>query len=102
MLLDRGGASLKAFAPQLQTTFVKSLSDPSRAVRQRSAVGLGKLMGLVTRVDPLLTELSASCAAAEGNAIKASTLEVHCFFACIYSWLQSYVFNRLNSNVSPV
>ena len=33
ILLERGGASLKAFVPQLQTTFVKNLNDPMKQVR---------------------------------------------------------------------
>lgn len=32
ILLDKGGVGLKAFVPQLQTTFVKSLSDPAKQV----------------------------------------------------------------------
>jgi hypothetical protein len=44
VLLDKGGVALKAFAPQLNTTFVKSLHDPSRQVRSSSVVGLGKVM----------------------------------------------------------
>ena len=56
-LLDRGGSGLKAFVPQLQTTFVKALTDPSRGVRGRAALALGRLMPLSTRVDPLLAEL---------------------------------------------
>jgi hypothetical protein len=37
-LLDKGGVALKAFAPQLNTTFVKSLHDPSRQVHLRSHI----------------------------------------------------------------
>ena len=33
ILLDKGGANLKAFVPQLQTTFVKNLHEPSKQVR---------------------------------------------------------------------
>jgi HEAT repeat protein len=45
---------LKAFLPQLQSTFVKALSDPTADVRSRAAVALGKLMTLHSRVDPLV------------------------------------------------
>jgi hypothetical protein len=75
VLLDRGGAGLKAFVPQLQTTFVKALTDPSRAVRSRAGLALGRLIPLTTRVDPLLSELCAAAAAAEGSAIRASSLD---------------------------
>ena len=33
-MIDVGGAALKPFVPQLQTTFVKCLLDPARAVRR--------------------------------------------------------------------
>ena len=75
MLLDKGGASLKAFVPQLQTTFVKALNDPSREVRTRGAAALGRLMPLSVRVDPLLTELTALVLKAESTAIKISVLD---------------------------
>ncbi len=70
--MDRGGAQLKAFAPQLQTTFVKSLSDPQREVRERSALALGKLVHISLRIDPLLTELSSLCLQTDSNAIRVS------------------------------
>lgn len=75
VLLDKGGASLKAFVPQLQTTFVKALNDPSREVRTRGAAALGRLMPLSVRVDPLLTELTTLCSKADSTAIKISALD---------------------------
>ena len=75
ILLEKGGASLKAFAPQLQTTFVKALSDASKQTRQRAVAGLGLLMSISARTDGLLTELSNACSVAEGNAIRSSILE---------------------------
>ena len=75
ILLDKGNVALKAFAPQLQTTFVKSLNDSSKSVRGKAAEALGKLMSLVARVDPLVTELSQSILTIESNAIKASIFE---------------------------
>ncbi len=75
VLLDKGNVALKAFAPQLQTTFVKSLNDSSKTVRTKAADALGKLMPLVTRVDPLVTELSQSIVTSESNAIKSSIFE---------------------------
>jgi hypothetical protein len=56
-VIDKGGVALKPFQPQLQATFSKALSDPTQAVRKHGAVGLGKLMPLATRVDPLVNEL---------------------------------------------
>ncbi|KAG5182622.1 armadillo-type protein [Tribonema minus] len=68
LLLDKGGPSLKPFVPQLQTTFVKSLSDPGASVRQRGLSALGQLVVLTTRVDPLIAELSQGAASAETPA----------------------------------
>lgn len=67
--------ALKAFAPQLQTTFVKALSDPSKQTRSKAILALGKLMAIATRVDPLLTELAGQCTGAESNAIRCSTID---------------------------
>lgn len=60
---------LKPFLPQLQRTFIKSLTDPSsNLVRSRAASALGILISLQTRVDPLVIELV--------GGIKASELSV--------------------------
>jgi len=75
ILLDKGGGGLRAFAPQLQTTFVKALSDSSRQARAKAVSAIGKLLSISTRVDPLLTELTQVLSAAESSAIKASVLE---------------------------
>lgn len=48
---------LKPFLPQLQTTFIKALNDPTQAVREKAAWALGLLTVLHTRVDSLFTEL---------------------------------------------
>lgn len=58
---------LKPFLPQLQTTFVKALSDTTFEVRDQAAVALGKLMGMHTRVDPLVTELMSGIKEATGG-----------------------------------
>jgi hypothetical protein len=57
LILVKGGAALRAFVPQFQTTFVKALSDPSRRVRLSAIESLSLLMPLTTRVDPLIKEL---------------------------------------------
>eukprot|EP00586_Coscinodiscus_wailesii_P014096 CAMPEP_0172505274 /NCGR_PEP_ID=MMETSP1066-20121228/185056_1 /TAXON_ID=671091 /ORGANISM="Coscinodiscus wailesii, Strain CCMP2513" /LENGTH=2828 /DNA_ID=CAMNT_0013281825 /DNA_START=96 /DNA_END=8582 /DNA_ORIENTATION=- len=56
-ILTKGGPALRAFVPQFQTTFVKSLYDPSRTVRLEAIKALGLLMPLSTRLDPLIKEL---------------------------------------------
>lgn len=58
VLLTRVPQFVRPFFPQLQRTFVKNLSDmTSITVRSRAAAGLGVLMGLQPRIDPLITEL---------------------------------------------
>ncbi|CAM9143400.1 unnamed protein product, partial [Chrysoparadoxa australica] len=74
LLLGKGGPFLKPFVPQLQTTFVKALSDPSRIVRQKGATALALLMGLSTRVDPLITELVSGSSGDANPTIKVTML----------------------------
>lgn len=61
-LLIRGGDTLKPFLPQLQTTYVKCLADPSEAVRQRAAESLGTLVRRSARTEPLINELATGVA----------------------------------------
>ena len=58
---------MKPFLPQLQTTFIKALHDPTALVRKNAALALGKLMALTVRIDPLLNELLAGVSATEGG-----------------------------------
>lgn len=74
-LISKVGIALKAFVPQLQTTFVKAVSDPSREVRARAASALAHLIGLSSRIEPLINDLVQLCNTAESNAIKSSGLE---------------------------
>ncbi|KAG0302645.1 translational activator of GCN4 [Dissophora globulifera] len=66
LLLQKVPAHLKPFLPQLQRTFIKSLTDPSSAiVRTRAAAALSILISLQSRVDPLVTELVAGIKTSE-------------------------------------
>jgi hypothetical protein len=57
-MLERIPLFVKPFFPQLQRTFVKSISDPSSsAVRSKAGEALGVLMKNQPRVDPVITEL---------------------------------------------
>ena len=57
-MLERIPLFVKPFFPQLQRTFVKSLSDSSSgAVRRKGADVLGVLMRNQPRVDPVIAEL---------------------------------------------
>ena len=58
---------LKAFLPQLQTTFIRGLSDPNRSVRLEAAAALGKLVVIHAKVDPLFTELHNGIKNAEND-----------------------------------
>jgi len=57
LVLDKGGARLKPFLPQLHTTFVKGLHGDSELVRKSAAEALDKLVLITTRVDPLVKDL---------------------------------------------
>lgn len=75
LLLGKGAASLKPFVPQLQTTFVKALGDANRAVRKEGQIALSRLMGLTTRVDPLISDLSSGALSTGDKQIRISMLE---------------------------
>ncbi|KAH3665419.1 hypothetical protein OGAPHI_003603 [Ogataea philodendri] len=70
---------LRPFVPQLQRTFVKSLSDPSNdLLRSRAARALGTLIEYQPRVDPLVTELLTGVKTAVGKenaGVKAAMLK---------------------------
>ncbi|KAJ1413832.1 TOG domain [Sesbania bispinosa] len=71
IMIRKGGISLKPFLPQLQTTFVKCLQDSARTVRSSAALALGKLSGLSTRVDPLVSDLLSSLQGSDGGVREA-------------------------------
>ncbi|KAJ1414656.1 TOG domain [Sesbania bispinosa] len=71
IMIRKGGISLKPFLPQLQTTFVKCLQDSTRTVRSSAALALGKLSGLSTRVDPLVSDLLSSLQGSDGGVREA-------------------------------
>ncbi|CAM9654236.1 unnamed protein product, partial [Hapterophycus canaliculatus] len=75
LLLGKGGPSLKPFVPQLQTTFLKALGDSSRIVRTQGRIALGQLIGLTTRVDPLISDIASGASSAKELAIKETMLE---------------------------
>lgn len=60
LLIGKTGALLKAFLPQLQTTFLKALADPEAEVRNEGAAALAALMPHSRRVDPVVTELTTN------------------------------------------
>lgn len=62
---------LKPFVPQLQTTFIKALSDSNRIVRVHSANALGSLMTISPKVDPLINELLNGVSHSDGAVQEA-------------------------------
>ena len=70
LLLGKCGAMLKAFLPQLQTTFIKALNDPNRSVRLKAAAALGKLVVIHMRVEPVFTELHTGIKTTEDASIR--------------------------------
>ncbi|KAH1839292.1 hypothetical protein KXX54_003123 [Aspergillus fumigatus] len=57
-LLEKIPMAVKPFLPQLQRTFARGLADStSETLRNRAAKGLGILITLTPRVDPLIAEL---------------------------------------------
>merc|ERR1719318_731142 len=75
LLLGKVGIMLKPFLPQLQTTFIKALNDPTQAVRKKAAWALGLLTILHTRVDSLFTELRNGVKNNEDVSIKETILQ---------------------------
>lgn len=66
---------LRPFIPQLQRTFVKSLSDPTNeTLRLRAAKALGSLIEYQPRVDPLVLELVTGTKQAANDGIKTAML----------------------------
>lgn len=61
-LISKAGAGLKPFVPQLQTTFLKCLSDAAPAVRSAAAANLGELTRLSARLDQLTSDLASNAA----------------------------------------
>lgn len=72
-ILVKGGVALKPFLPQLQTTYVKCLGDPSDVVRQKAAESLGTLVRLPARTDTLISELVGSLSNNADRSIQLAT-----------------------------
>ena len=67
---------LRPFIPQLQRTFVKSLSDASNeTLRLRAAKALGTLIEYQPRVDPLVSELVNGAKQTENEGVKTAMLK---------------------------
>ena len=74
-LIAKAGAGLKPFVPQLQTTFLKCLSDAAPAVRTAAAANLGELTRLSARLDQLTSDLAANAVAAPDAEARVAYLQ---------------------------
>lgn len=66
---------LKQFLPQLQTTFLKALTDANRAVRIKAGLAMAQLVVIHTRADPLFSEMHAHIKTAEDPAVRETMLQ---------------------------
>jgi len=76
LILDKGGAKLKPFLPQLQTTFVKGIHSDSEVVRSSASNALSKLVKITTRVDPLLKDLCTQISKVESALLDDDPVSV--------------------------
>eukprot|EP01012_Entosiphon_sulcatum_P060111 TRINITY_DN848_c0_g1_i1.p1 TRINITY_DN848_c0_g1~~TRINITY_DN848_c0_g1_i1.p1 ORF type:complete len:2887 (+),score=549.09 TRINITY_DN848_c0_g1_i1:22-8661(+) len=75
LLIPRCGAALKAFVPQLQTTYAKAINDEATGTRTLGIRGLRQLLILFDlRVDSTVTELGNQLKTQKVPAIQASLL----------------------------
>lgn len=75
ILLFKVGIMLKQFLPQLQTTFLKALSDPNRAVRMKAGVAISELIKIHTRPDPLFVEMHNGIKNTDDSTIRETMLQ---------------------------
>ena len=74
-LIAKAGPGLKPFVPQLQTTFLKCLSDAAAPVRGAAAANLGELTVLSARVDQLTSDLASNAVSATETDVRIAYLQ---------------------------
>ncbi|PLB47063.1 ARM repeat-containing protein [Aspergillus steynii IBT 23096] len=75
-LLVKIPLAVKPFLPQLQRTFARGLADStSETLRNRAAKGLGILITLTPRVDPLIAELITGTKTAADTGVKNAMMK---------------------------
>ncbi|XP_065077571.1 stalled ribosome sensor GCN1 [Ochlerotatus camptorhynchus] len=75
ILLHKVGIMLKQFLPQLQTTFLKALHDPSRIVRIKAGHALAELIVIHTRPDPLFVEMQNGIKNTDDSTVRETMLQ---------------------------
>ena len=73
--LEVGGPFLKAFAPQLQTTFVKGVKDDDYETRRRAKEGLVLLVKISPRTDAILSEVATTASTVDERDVQLSCME---------------------------
>ncbi|KMU75536.1 translation activator GCN1 [Coccidioides immitis RMSCC 3703] len=77
-LLEKIPLFIKPFLPQLQRIFARGLADSSsETLRSRAAKGLGILITLTPRVDPLISELVAGSKTSDSGVKSAMLRALH-------------------------
>eukprot|EP01134_Creolimax_fragrantissima_P001397 CFRG1397T1 len=74
LLLRKASVQLKAFLPQLQTTFLKALVDHHEVVRKKAAMAFQPLAAVHNRIDALVPELCTGVRDGEGAQREAMLL----------------------------
>eukprot|EP00299_Pterocystis_sp_00344_P013126 c6397_g1_i1.p1 GENE.c6397_g1_i1~~c6397_g1_i1.p1 ORF type:complete len:852 (+),score=258.65 c6397_g1_i1:525-3080(+) len=74
LLLQKGSQALKAFTPQLLSTFTKGLKDSTMVVRDRAITCLEKLVTMGPKLEALVNELLADISQNPDDGVKVSML----------------------------
>jgi HEAT repeat protein len=75
ILLMKVGIMLKQFLPQLQTTFLKALSDSNRTVRMKAGIAVGELVKIHPKADPLFVEMHNGIKSADDSQVRETMLQ---------------------------
>lgn len=75
ILLSKVGIMLKQFLPQLQTTFLKALSDQNRVVRIKAGIAISELAKIHTRPDPLFLEILTGVKNSDESSVRETFLQ---------------------------
>ncbi|PIA14179.1 ARM repeat-containing protein [Coemansia reversa NRRL 1564] len=78
LLLNQIPGLMRPFLPQLQRTFVRALFEQDEAVRRRAAAALAALIPLQTRLDPLVSELTAGIKQTADQGMKNAMMRAIC------------------------
>jgi len=94
ILLSKVPLMLKPFLPQLQRTFIKSLTESQAVVRNQAAKALSVLVPLQPRLDPLITEINNGYKNASDTGVKEA------MFAALYNVLKT-IKNNKGKKIAP-